>query len=145
MKFFTRELHDKAQNTPPDTGQWEEVLRRYQEHVLELRPEIDRDWKSLLDLYIHDAELVWIDRDEDRSFVISIDLTNTIGSDIGFCKLVFYEIFDEKIIGEVQGDVCLYSELVMSENGEMVYSVLLWKSEISVSAKSVKLIKLNTA
>lgn len=143
MKYFTRELYNEMANPQSDERKWNSVLQKYSNHIKCLRPRLTDEWKELLNLDIHDSKVAWIERDDNCSLVLNLDLTNGVGPADGLCKLVFENINGFETVGEPEDDVCLYAEIDESEKGGCVFSILLRRSELCIHAENVKLLMLS--
>ena len=79
MNYFTRERYLALQDRGDDAmdaadAAWEEAVRRYQEYLQTIRPDMPESVRELLDgFYLHDARVLSMGRRGD-TFVISLQL-----------------------------------------------------------------------
>lgn len=118
-------------------------MTAYKNQLERINTELKKNWKDLSQLDVHDGILLWIDRDGDRSIVLNFDLSNSFGSDFGFCKVIFDTLHEVMVHGETEGDTCLYSEIDISSEGYPSFSLLLRNSEITIKAQKVELLNLD--
>lgn len=143
MKHFTRERYEACQH-PDETvvADWEAQIALYRQHLDAIRGKLPASSLPLCDLTLHDGVVEALHRDRPDEVRLVVDASNNPWGPTGRYELRFSGVRDLTVTGPIVGDNWLYEEIHLDDAG-FAYHVLLWRSELILTASDLALLPLD--
>lgn len=151
MIYFKRKAAYPHKRTEETRKAWDKLWKEYESHLKSLRRSLSKNAWLLANLSFHDATVKALEIPSKREVVITLygGWVPEFREHYGMIpkaylkgnthKLSFTGVKKAWVPYTIVGDVWLYEEMHLSDIAAFDYQVMLWKDEIRIQAKDVRI------